>query len=148
MEPEYDEVLVSGDDDELWEYAYDTDKCLVVDWREEDDAVVEEAAGLIPEAGLSAEWTDGDPADLVVRYKGRRVPLGLTGTPDDRSIVLRGLAGVLAGDYELRAFARSLETDTLAVLVKPAAWWRAMDERFPARMAQVFRPITPGREPL
>ncbi len=42
----YEDVLISGTEQQLRDYAYDDTKSLVVDWRDQDDWVVEETAKL------------------------------------------------------------------------------------------------------
>ena len=72
-------------------------------------------------ADLSAEMTEDEPPSLIVTYKGEETVIELTESPADRYLVLRGLNVVLEGDYELRVFNVTLETDTHAFLVKPVA---------------------------
>src|SRR5258708_7214657 len=107
-----------------------------------DDDIVEYVAEKIPQVNLSSAWTDDGPTDLVVSYQGRQTSLGLTESPSDRYIVLRGLNRIMAGEYELRVFTVTLETDTHAFLVKPCSWWRAMEQRFPERIAAIFSRVT------
>lgn len=137
-----DDVLMSGDDEALMEYAYDTDKCVVVDWREDDEEIVTSVAEFVRKGELSAEMTDDEPPSLIVTYKGEETVIELTESPADRYVVLRGLNAVLEGDYELRVFNVTLDTDTHAFLVKPVAWWQAMDDRYPDRMEEVFSHLT------
>lgn len=139
--PKYDEVLIAGDDEALMEYAYDTDKCVVVDWREDDEDIVEYVADFV-KGELSAEMTEDEPPKMVVTYKGEESVIELTESAADRYVVLRGLNAVLEGEYELRVFKVTLESDTHAFLVKPVVWWQAMEERFGDRIEEVFSPLT------
>ena len=140
MTASFDNVLVDGTEQQLRDYAYDGTRSLVVDWRDQDDWVVEEAAKLIPEAELSFVWAE-DGEDLRVTYKGREADMGLTSSTKDRRVVLHGLNQLLQGDYEIRAFIVSYGSDTLSFYIKPRWWWVEMDQQFPRRMLEVFAPF-------
>jgi len=141
MPVSYDRVLLKGTEEELDEYAYDSDACVVVDWREEDDVIIEMVSEKIPEAGLGFEFNE-DFSDLVISYKGHETNVGLTLSMKDRYITIRGLCRALVRDYEIRVFKRTLESDTHSLYVKPCAWWAEMDARFPNRMKRLFAKIT------
>ena len=143
MAVEIDPVLLSGDDDAINEFASDTGRCVVVDWREEEGDLIRYVAGVIPEAGLSFEEdTEGD--DIVLSYKGRTTPVGLTRSMRDRYITIRAINRLLAGDYEMRLFRVTYESDTHSFYVKSAAWWREAERAHPAETARVFRVVDEG----
>ena len=139
MASEFDSVLISGDDDALWEYMDDAPGSVVVDWRDEEEEIVSGVAGQIVPDSLSCEWDDG--RDLTLIYKDRRRPVGLTFSPRDRYVCLRALNAALSGDYELRVFRATLGADTHIVFVKPASWWEAFDKQYPDRSGAIFRRI-------
>ena len=139
MPVEYDEILMSGSDEQLDEFA--GGEGIIVDHREEDDAIIEYVMERIPKSGLKYRWI-GDQTDLAVTYKRHRTALSLTMSPSDRYRVIRGINGILKGDYEMRVFRYSLLSDTHSLYIKPAAWWAEMDARFPARMEAVFSRIS------
>jgi hypothetical protein len=136
----YDRVLVKGNEEELDEYI-NSKACIIVDWREEDDAIIEMVCKRIPEAGMSFKFND-DYSDLLITYKGSQTNVGLTLSMQDRYITIRALSRVLAGDFEIRAFKQTLDSDTHSLYVKPCAWWAEMDARFPNRMKRLFVKIT------
>lgn len=143
MAVDIDPVLLSGDDDAIDEFASDTDRCVVVDWREEESDLIGYVADVIPEAGLSFEETeDGD--DIVLSYKGKSVRVGLTMTPRDRYITIRAINRLLAGDYEMRLFNVTYMSDTHSFYVKPVSWWREAEQAYPAEIARVFRVVDEG----
>ncbi len=143
MAVEYDDILIHGTNEQF--VAYDGEGVIDVDWREEDDAIIEYVSAQIPEAGLAYEWADND-TELVAVYKGNKTRLGLTQSLRDRSIVIRGLNRVLQDDYELRVFTHSFQSDTLTLYVKPRQWWAEMDALFPERLGTVFSKITAQTE--
>jgi hypothetical protein len=141
--PKYDKVLVSGTDDELSDYIANSRKCLVVDWRSDEESLTAALAELLPAGWLSGEWVDlGDEADLAVTYRGVR-HMARLGTPQpDRYVWLRRMNQIMAGDYELRAFRFTLGDDTHCFLPTRCAWWAAMEEAFPREIRRVFGKIT------
>jgi hypothetical protein len=143
MAVEIDPVLLSGDDDAIHELASDTDRCVVVDWREEEGNLIGYVADVIPEAGLSFE-EDETGEDIVLSYRGRTLPVGLTLSPRDRYITIRAINRLLAGDYEMRLFRVTYEPDTHSFYVKPASWWRDAEQAHPEEIARVFRVVDEG----
>jgi hypothetical protein len=141
--PRYDNVLLTGSDEELNEYIADSGKCLVVDWRSDEESLTRALAKLLPAGCLSGEWMDiGGDADLAVTYRGTRIMAGLTGDQPDRYAWLRRLNQILAGDFELRAFRFTLGDDTHCFLPARCSWWAAMEETFPKEVRRVFAKIT------
>ena len=138
MASEFDSVLISGDDNALWEYMEDAPGSVVVDWRAEEEEIVSDVAGQIPDS-LSCEWED--ERDLILIYKNRQSPVGLTFSPRDRYICLRALNNALSGDYELRVFRATLGDDTHIIFVKPTSWWEDFDRGYPDRSSTIFRRI-------
>jgi hypothetical protein len=143
MALDIDPVLLSGDENAIHELASDTDRCVVVDWREEEASLIGYVSNVIPEAGLAFEEAEsGD--DLVLSYKGRSAPVGLTMSPRDRYITIRAINRMLAGDYEMRLFRVTYESDTHSFYVRPAQWWREAEQAYPDEIARVFRVVDEG----
>jgi hypothetical protein len=106
---------------------------------------VESVAEKIAPVDMFGEWTDDDPTDVEVTYKGKTSRLGLTLAPIDRSLALAGLNRIMAGDFEIRAFKVTVGTsDTLSCYVKPSSWWKSMDAEFPSEMAKTFMVLPEG----
>jgi hypothetical protein len=140
MAVKIDPVLLSGDDEAIQEFASDTDKCVVVDWREDEGDLIDYVIDLIPEAGLSFD-EDESGEDLVLSYKGRTLPVGLTRTPRDRYITIRALNKILSGDYEMRLFRVTFESDTHSFYLKRCGWWLSAEQAHPQEIARVFRVV-------
>lgn len=140
--PRGDEVLLHGNPDEVWKYAYDTKRCVVVDWRADEESIVSDVASKLPAGELEWEWIDAAELSLVLRFRERRMQCTLALSPRDRYLVLRSLNRVLAGDYELRPFTCTFETDTHSFLLRQADWWAEWERRFPDRFDELFSRIT------
>ena len=141
MHTDYPTLLIEGTDAQLARSAADLEQAFLVDWRDQEDWIVDEAIKRLPDGLLSYRWTD-DQEDLIVAYKGHETALGLTSTSKDRYVALRGLNTVLGQDYEIRAFSISFGSDTHTFYLQSCPWWADMDARFPARMSAVFTKIT------
>jgi hypothetical protein len=139
--PRCNKVLLTGSDEELNEYIEDSGKCLVVDWRSDEDDLTDELADLLPSGWLSHEWSDAED-DMYVVYRGVRHKIGITFSPADRYIWLRRMNEIMAGDYELRGFRHTLGDDTHCFLPARCRWWLAMEEAFPNEVKRVFAKIT------
>jgi hypothetical protein len=135
-----DPVLLAGDDEAIHEFASDTDKCIIVDWREEEGDLIGYVIDQIPDAGLSFD-EDESGEDLVLTYKGRTLPVGLTMSPRDRYITIRAINKILADDYEMRLFRVTYESDTHSFYLKQCSWWRAAEQAHPQEIARVFRVV-------
>ena len=137
---EIEPVLLSGDDDAIREFAWDTDRCIVVDHREEEGDLIESVIAAIPEAGLAFD-EDESGEDIVLSYKDQSEPVGLTMSPRDRYITIRAINRILAGDYEMRLFLVTADSDTHSFSIKPASWWREAERTHPIEIAKVFRKV-------
>ncbi len=133
-------ILFSGDDDAIFELASDPDRCIIVDHREDESDLLGYVIDAIPEAGLAFSEDDSGE-DLVLSYKGRSIPVGLTMTPQDRYITIRAINKVLAGDYEMRLFRLTYESDTHSFYIKPARWWREAEQAHREELSRVFRVV-------
>ena len=140
MGDEIDDVLLHGSEEQLRDFMDEAAESFPVDWREEETAIVDYVNERISPDELSYEWV-GDEEDLALRYRDRRKRVGLTRSPRDRYICIRAINDVLAGDYELRVFRQSLDSDTHELYIKPAKWWGLFDSRDAERSAEVFKRI-------
>jgi hypothetical protein len=143
--PVYDPELLSTSDEERNEYIGESGKCLVVDWRGDEIDMVDELAEMLPDGLLSHECVDAENDDYLI-FRGRRHKVGLTLSGRDRYIMLRRLNEVMAGEYELRVFRHTLDSDTHCFYPARCDWWAAMEVAFPADVARVFARITPDMD--
>jgi hypothetical protein len=138
MSVSYDEVLVSGSEKELGDYMYDSGKNIVVDWRGDDDEIVKEIAAQTNEQSLSAEYTD-DELKIYFNDSEYDLPYELFELSEKaRYVTIRKVQELLNDKYEIRTWRESMLSDTHSLYVKSKDWWKFMDEKFPARMDQLF----------
>jgi hypothetical protein len=133
------EALLTGSDADVLRLASRDDHAVVVDWREEDAAIVELVSDAIG-GGLDWAEIEGEPG-LELRFGERTARVVLTESPMDRYLTLRGVARVLEGAFELRLFRASYASDTHVFYVRSVSWWREADRRHGDVMARVFRPL-------
>lgn len=117
---------------------------FLVDWREEDDAIVGLAEDILQTGDLAAEVVgiDDDPGfALYVSHKGKRQKVPLVAGTEDRHITLHALDQLLQPEHEIRVCVDSRATDTLAFLPLPAADWTALEACFGKKVAAHFRKI-------
>lgn len=145
MIPATVERLLRDDTRQAAEEMFDDRKAVfLVDWREEDDAIVGYAEDLLQTGDLSAELVgvDDDPGfELYISRKGKREKVPLVAGKEDRHITLNALNELLQPEYEIRVCVDSRGSDTLAFLPLPAADWTALEARFGKKVAAHFRKI-------
>lgn len=140
MKLKIEPVLLSDDDDAVYEFLSTNEHCVVVDWREEETDLIGYVANAIPSADLSVAWNVSED-DLVLSFKDRTLLVGLTFSPRDRYVAIRAVNQVLAGEYEMRLFNLTYESDTLVFYVKTASWWCEAELLHPTIIKRVFRVV-------
>lgn len=124
----------------------DQDNVFLVDWREEDEAIVGYCEDILKTGDLSAELVgiDADPGfQVYISHRGKRVKVPLVVGPEDRHITLYTLNELLKPAFEIRVCVASRGSDTLAFVPLSAADWSALEGRFGAKVAKHFRRIEP-----
>jgi hypothetical protein len=122
----------------------DAKAVFLVDWRDEDDAIVGYAEDILQTGDLSTELVgiDDEPGfALYVSHKGKRDKVPLVAGKEDRHITLDTLNRLLQPEYEIRVSIDSRGSDTLGFLPLPAADWTALESRFGKKVAAHFRKI-------
>jgi hypothetical protein len=133
-------LLISGDDNDL--HDFEDEHCVIVDWREMETDLVGYVMRAIPEAGLS--FTGDEAKDIMLAYKDKTLPVGLTHSPGDRYITIRAMNKVLEGDFEMRLFRVTYFSDTHMFYVQSAAWWQEAERLHPQDMERVFQRVDEG----
>lgn len=111
---------------------------IVVDWREDDDAIVDYVNGLLSHLGLPAiehEWVhheDQQSVDLILSFQGRTVRTAMKYGTLQRYATLRALNEVVSSDVELRACRANLVDDTHVFLGHRKGWWASLQAENPA----------------
>lgn len=103
-----------------------------VDWREEDDSIIEACESVLQTEELSGELEDADHDDgydIYIEYKGKRKKVPLSYSPEDRHITICALNKVLQPKYEVRFCIDSHGADTLAFLPLSSAGWKHLEKQ-------------------
>jgi hypothetical protein len=118
----------------MWDY----DKCIVVDWGEDDDVLVGEIAKKIENAPLTAEYTD-DGLRICFQNSKFDLPYSLYSARETaRYVTIRKVQELLSGEYHMRVWRESTLSDTHSLYLKSNEWWRQMDSQFPERIDHLF----------
>ena len=142
-------VLSSPDDEAAAEsLASDDAAILWVDWRDEDDGIVNASQKYLRESDtVSATWIDRDDGSVgvTITHNGVETEVPYPEPHADRDTTLITLAQVLAPAYGLRWYADSLGSDTLGFVILPMADWAELDAEFTTEvMDHAFVPVVPG----
>ena len=122
----------------------DQENVFMVDWREEDDAIVRYCEEVLKTGDLAAEVVevDGDPGfEMYISHRGQRAKVPLVIGGEDRHITLHTLNQLLKPAFEIRVCVDSNGSCTLGFLPLPAADWLALESRFGDKVANHFRKI-------
>lgn len=115
-----------------------------VDWREEDDAIVQYCEDILQTEQLGAELRDieEEPGfQLVITYKDQSLDVSLLADLADRHITLVALNQAIGADFEVRFCIASAGGDTLAFVPLPNEVWRQLEEKYPNVVAEHFAKI-------
>lgn len=139
-----EQLLFAGSKEAVRVLLADQDSVFLVDWREEDDAIVGYCEGVLQTGDLAAELVEieADPGfEIHISHRGQRVKVPLVVGPEDRHITLHTLNELLKPAFEIRVCVDSNGSDTLAFLPLPAADWAALERCFGEMVAKHFRRI-------
>lgn len=137
-------VLSTESQDAVHDLLADRRSIFLVDWREEDDAIIGDCEEILRTGDLTAQVVPSDSApgfEVFISHRGRRVKVPLGAAPEDRHITVHTLNQLLQPAYEIRACVDAHGSGTLAFLPLPAADWSALEARFGHKVARRFRKI-------
>ncbi len=112
-----------------------------VDWREEDDAIVEYCEAVLQTGSLSAELVEGETFEIYIQYRDKRIKVALTYSMDDRHITICALNDALAPDYEVRFCIDSNGSDTLAFIPLAKSTWIEIERLYGDKVSKHFYEI-------
>ena len=142
MAVSYDEVLLTGSSKELDEYMWDYDKNVVVDWRGDDDEIVNGIAEKINDSSLSAEYTN-DALKIVHGENSFELSYeSFSPLEKARYVTINKVRELIKDKFEIRVWRESTLSDTHSLYIKENDWWKFMDEKFPDEMNRLFLKIT------
>ncbi|EPG37372.1 hypothetical protein [Acinetobacter colistiniresistens] len=115
---------------------------MIVDWREEDEAIIEYCENILQTGNLRAEIQDADNLQgftITVYYQNQTLIIPYQGEGADRDTTLKALNQILQPDYEIRFCEPSDGSDTLEFIPLPKALWQKLDQKYPHQIDQFFR---------
>lgn len=132
--------ILSLTDDELFDYANDTQKCMLCDWREAPDAVVEYANQFLPD-GLQLSYTYDNDGLAVFNSSGRFAISwdDYEAFEEPIPLLLQEINRLIAPSHEARYFNCLNGTDGYSYLLQTEGFWQGLETAQPAEVARVFR---------
>ncbi len=128
--PEATEALFNDQDTVFW-----------VDWREEDDAIVQYCEDILQTGSLETEIVAANNEagfDMFISYNSKRVRVPLVIGTEDRHITLVTLNQILSPDFEIRYCIDSHGSDTGAFLPLSCDTWRELEITYGNAVAKRF----------
>lgn len=117
------------------------DIVMVVDWGEEDDAIVQYCEKILETGHLSAELEDADNKQgftLTVHYAEKSLVIPYQSEGADRDTTLLALNEILQPDYDIRWCKVSDGNDTLEFIPLPKILWHRLDMKYAGKMDELF----------
>lgn len=134
-------VIESPTEDNIVALLDDDETVFWVDWREEDDAIVDYCEEILHTGQLATETIDSDNEagfDFFISYKGNRVRVPLVIGPEDRHITIVALNEILQPDYEIRFCIDSHGSDTLGFIPLACDTWNELESRYGDALSKRF----------
>ena len=122
---------------------FDSEAISWIDWREDDEDVVNYFNDMMDEPIDIQPVSNGKPyGDDIMLQKGDKELLIPYGDEKDRDVTIKYFNDFVKPDYEVRWFVESLGNDTLGFTVLSGAEWAKLDDEFGAdTVCYYFEPI-------
>ena len=122
---------------------FDSEAIIWIDWREDDEDVVNYFNDMMDEPIDIQTVNNGKPyGDDIVLQKGDKELQIPYGDEKDRDITIKYFNEFVKPDYEVRWFTESLGNDTLGFTVLSGAEWANLEDEFGADTVRYyFEPI-------
>ena len=122
---------------------FDSEAIIWIDWREDDEDVVNYFNDMMDEPIDIQTVSNGKPyGDDIVLQKGDKELLIPYGDEKDRDVMIKYFNEFVKPDYEVRWFVESLGNDTLGFTVLSGAEWAKLNDEFGADTVRYyFEPI-------
>jgi hypothetical protein len=132
---EHEQKLVSGDNMSIFNFA-DSDECIVIDHRAEEELIFESVQARLPAGYFQFEF-DGEHL-FSVTCSGRTAQFELECSPEDRYRALRFINHMLRPAYEMKILSCRYGDDTHSFLLRPRAWWTELSKTCPEKISELF----------
>ena len=122
---------------------FDSEAIIWIDWREDDEDVVNYFNDMMDEPIDIQTVNNGKPyGDDIVLQKGDKELQIPYGDEKDRDVTIKCFNEFVKPDYEVRWFTESLGNDTLGFTVLSGAEWAKLNDEFGADTVRYyFEPI-------
>ena len=122
---------------------FDSEAIIWIDWREDDEDVVNYFNDMMDEPIDIQTVSNGKPyGDDIVLQKGDKELQIPYGDEKDRDVTIKYFNEFVKPDYEVRWFTESLGNDTLGFTVLSGAEWAKLNDEFGADTVRYyFEPI-------
>ena len=122
---------------------FDSEAIIWIDWREDDEDVVNYFNDMMDEPIDIQTVNNGKPyGDDIVLQKGDKELQIPYGDEKDRDVTIKYFNEFVKPDYEVRWFTESLGNDTLGFTVLSGAEWAKLNDEFGADTVRYyFEPI-------
>ena len=122
---------------------FDSEAIIWIDWREDDEDVVNYFNDMMDEPIDIQTVSNGKPqGDDIVLQKGDKELQIPYGDEKDRDVTIKYFNDFVQPDYEVRWFVESLGNDTLGFTVLSGAEWTNLEDEFGADTVRYyFEPI-------
>ena len=122
---------------------FDSEAIIWIDWREDDEDVVNYFNDMMAEPIDIQTVSNGKPyGDDIVLKKGDKELQIPYGDEQERDVTIKYFNDFVQPDYEVRWFAESLGNDTLGFTVLSVSEWAKLDDEFGADTVRYyFEPI-------
>lgn len=130
-----EQKLASGDRDSIFDFA-DSEECIVVDHRSEEEPIFEDVAARLPVGYFKFEFIDEKL--FRVTCGGRTGQLELKYNPEDRYLALNFINGMILPDYEMKILRCRYGDDTHSFLLRPSSWWAEFAKAYHDKMGELF----------
>ena len=122
---------------------FDSEAIIWIDWREDDEDVVNYFNDMMDEPIDIQTVNNGKPyGDDIVLQKGDKELQIPYGDEKDRDVTIKCFNEFVKPDYEVRWFTESLGNDTLGFTVLSGAEWANLEDEFGADTVRYyFEPI-------
>lgn len=138
------DYLTSGDFDALTE----TDDLIFwVDWREEDEAIIDYCESILNTGHLttSVKTVDNEMGfEMTIHFNGRNTIVPYIGKGADRDTTLTTLNSVIQPGYDIRFCCDSDGSDTLAFLPLTQHEWQELENEFGKKVDYYFNKMPQG----
>ena len=122
---------------------FDSEAIIWIDWREDDEDVVNYFNDMMDEPIDIQTVSNGKPYgdDIVLKNGNKELQIPY-GDEQDRDVTIKYFNDFVKPDYEVRWFAESLGNDTLGFTVLSGAEWANLEDEFGADTVRYyFEPI-------